>query len=165
MKKPNSLRAHLTAALPELARDPEALSIHVTGGTIATRHGNNLGFEMRYSLHLVLLNYSGAPEQIFLPLLLWLRTNQAELILNHDSGVKDIAFSVDVLDNGAVDVEMTLPLTEAVNVLPQADGTLAMTVREEQLPDEFVTDPLALLRQIWAPGLPASAFLVGHPEE
>lgn len=165
MKKPDSLRAHLTTALPELARDPEALSIYVTGGTIATRHGENLGFEMRYTLHLVMLNYRGAPEQIFLPVILWLRTNQAELLLNHDSGVKDIAFNVDVLGNDAVDVEITLPLTEAVDVLPDSADTWKMSVRDDQLPDDTLIDPLALLRQIWAPGLPASAFLVGQPEE
>lgn len=165
MKKPDSLRAHLTTALPELARDPEELSIYVTGGTIATRHGENLGFEMRYTLHLVMLNYRGAPEQVFLPVLLWLRTNQAELILNHESGVKDIAFNVDVLGNDAVDVEITLPLTEAVDVLPDGAGTWKMSVRDEQLPDDMLTDPLTLLRQIWAPGLPESAFLVGHPED
>lgn len=164
MKKPDALRAHLTAALPELARDPEALTIYITGGSVAARHGPNLGFEIRYTAHLVLLNYRGAPEQIFLPLLLWLLTNQADLILNHERGVRDIAFSVDVLDNQAVDVEITLPLSEAVDVLPQPDGTYRMTVREEHLPEDPLPDAIALLRQIWAPGGADSEFLVGYPD-
>lgn len=164
MKKPNSLREHLTAALPELARDPDALSIYVTGGSIATRHGPNLGFEMRYTVHLDLLNYRGAPEQVFLPIVLWLRRNQAELILNHITGVKDIAFSVDVIDDQSVDVEVILPLSEAVDVTPQDDGSYQLTVRDEELPDYLQFDPLALLRQIWAPGAPDSEFLVGHPD-
>lgn len=164
MKKPDALRAHLAAALPELARDPEALSIYITGGTLAARHGLNLGFEVRYTLHMILLNYRGEPQQLFLPLLLWLRRNQADLILNHDAGVKDIAFSVDLLDNQAVDVEITLPLSEAVDVLKQPDGTWQMSVREESLPEDGLFDPAALLRQIWAPGGGASEFLVGHPD-
>lgn len=165
MKKPDSLRAHLTAALPELARDPEALSIYVTGGALAARHGENLGFEVRYTMHLVLLNYRGAPEQVFLPLLLWLRVNQAELILNHDSGVKDIAFNVDPLDNQSVDVEITFPISEAVDVMPQEDGSYKMTIREDHLPEDMAFDPIALLRQIWAPGGAHSEFLVGYPDE
>ena len=165
MKKPDSLRSHLTTALPELARDPDALTIYITGGSLASRHGKNLGFEVRYTLHLVMLNYRGAPQQIFLPLLLWLRRHQADLILNHESGVKDIAFSVDVLDDQAVDVEITFPLSEAVDVLPQEDGSYKMTVREEEWPADMDFDPIALLRQIWAPGGPYSEFLVGYPDD
>ncbi|OCC25304.1 hypothetical protein MB02_01115 [Croceicoccus estronivorus] len=164
MNKPDSLRQFLTAALPELARDPDALTIYVTQGTLAHRHGKNLGFEIRYTLHLTLLDYRGEPEQVFLPVLLWLRANQAELILNHDTGVSAIAFDVDLLDNQAVDVEMRLPLTEAVDVLRQPDGSHAMTVRDEPPIGEVTFDPLTLLRQIWAPGGDAAEYLVGHPD-
>ena len=166
MDKPNSLRAFLTTALPQLKRDPDALSIYVTGGTLATRHGANLGFEMRYDLHLVLLNYQGAPEQIFLPLCLWLREHQSELIQNHDTGVQAIRFNVDVVDNQAVDVEVILPLTEAVDVDRDGDGYKATVRAEQPFADQVpMTDALTLLRQIWAPGGPASSFLVGHPDD
>ncbi|WP_336981578.1 phage tail protein [Altererythrobacter fulvus] len=166
MKKPDHLRAFLTAALPELAREPDALSIFVNNGTIAARHGANLGFEIRYTLQLVLLDFRSAPEQLFLPLSLWLRTQQPDLLLNHESGVQAVQFRVDPVDNGAADVEVTFPLSEAVDVLPRPDGGFDMSVRDEVLPDYLqpLSDPVALLRQIWAPGPPASKFLVGHPD-
>ncbi|MDD3799366.1 MAG: phage tail protein [Novosphingobium sp.] len=165
MKKPDSLREFLTAALPELARDPEALTIYITDGTLAHRHGRNLGFEIRYTLNLTLLDYRGEPEQVFLPVILWLRANQAEVILNHETGVRGIVFVVDVLDNRMVDVQIKLPLSEAVDVFPQEDGSHQMTVRDEQAIEEVTFDPLVVLRQIWAPGGEHSEFLVGHPDE
>lgn len=167
MKKPDSLRAALTDALPELAREPDALAIYVTKGTLAARHGVNLGFEYRYTAQLVLLDYRGDPAQIFLPLMLWLRTYQRELILAHDSGVDAIAFDVDPVDNGAVDVQISVPLTEAVDVLPDGAGGYHITIREEPpVPhDEALTDPLALLRQIRAPGGGADELLVGYPDD
>ena len=167
MKKPDSLRAHLTAALPELAREPDGLSIYVTKGTLATRHGENLGFAYRYTAQIVLLNYRGDPAQVFLPLSLWLRVNQAELVLNHQTGVEGIAFEVDPVDDQAVDIEIQVPLSEAVDVLPDAQGGYRMTFRDEpQLLDlEPMSDPLALLRQIYAPGGDAKQFLVGYPDE
>jgi len=165
MRFPNSIREHLTAALPELARDPEALAIYVTGGTVASRMTANLGFELRYTLQLVMLNFRGEPGQLFLPLLLWLRAHQPELLLNHDSGVEQIRFSVDPVDNQSCDVEIQLPLCETVDVLPVSGG-YEMTVRAEPpLPGtEPLSDPLALLRQIWSKTDGVAEFLVGYPD-
>ena len=163
MKKPDALRAYLTSTLPELARDPEALQLYVTGGTLASRYTENLNFEERYTLHLILLNYRGEPEQVFLPVLLWLRAQQVDLIQNHASGVQDIKFNVDVLDNQAVDLEIEFPLSEAVEVYPQDDGSHQMKLRDEVLPEDMAA-AIALLRQIWAPGEPGSEFMVGYPD-
>lgn len=165
MRFPNSIRDYLTAALPELARGPDALAIYVTGGTLASRFTANLGFEMRYTLQLVMLNFRGAPGQIFLPLLLWIRANQPELLLNHDDGAEKIRFTVDPIDIESCDVEITIPLAEAVNVLP-APGGYEMTMRNQPpMPGtEPLTDPLALLRQIYGKADGATEFLVGHPD-
>jgi len=167
MRFPDSIRAHLTAALPELARSAEALSIHVTGGTVAARMTENLGYELRYTLNIVLLNCCYAPGQIFLPLLLWMRANQPELLLNHQDGVEKIRFAVDPVDNQAVDIEIQLPLAEAVNVLPHPGGGYEMTVREQPpMPGlEPLTDPLAILRQIWGKADGVEQFIVGYPDD
>lgn len=166
MRKLGALRRHLTTVLPELAREPDALDIYVVNGTLVTRLGANLGYEQRYTARVVLQNFRGTPEQVFLPLLLWLRAEQPELIQNHDTGNDQIRFSVDVLDQNAVDIEFDLPLTEAIDVMPDGAGGYKMKIREEiPFPDDQpLTDPVALLRRIYAPGAPDSAFLVGHPE-
>jgi hypothetical protein len=166
MRKHDSLRAALTAALPELARDPDALAIYIEQGRIAARFGHNLGWEYRYDCHLTLINWRSAPEQVFLPLVLWLRQYQHDSLLNHERGVSAIKFNVDVVDADAVDIEIILPLTEAVDVLPQQDGSYRMTLREEPpiAGTELVIDPAAILRQIYAPSGPERTFIVGHPD-
>jgi len=164
MQKPASLRTHLTAALPELAREPDALALYVTKGTLALRDGDNLGFEYRYTVDIVLLNYRGDPAQIMLPLALWIRANQRELIQNHQTGVDGITFEVDPVDNQAVDVQISLPLSEAIDILADdADRYQASFRAEPPMPDlEPMTDPVALLRQIYAPGGPLKELLAGY---
>lgn len=166
MKKPDSLRQFLTAALPELARNPEAIEIFATGGTVATRMGPNLGYELRYTLHIVLLNFRYQPGQLFLPLTLWLRANQPELLLNHQSGVEQIRFSVDVIDNQAVDIEVDIPISEAIDVLASDAGGYEMTFRAEPpMPGtESLSDPVAVLRQIWGKSAGTEHFLAGHED-
>ncbi|AUW59447.1 phage tail protein [Sphingobium sp. SCG-1] len=165
MKKLDSLRAFVTAALPEIARSPELLTIHAANGKLAMRHGPNLGWEYRYRLVMTVFDYAQAPESLFLPVLLWLRVNQPELLLNHDTGAQAINFVVDALDNGMVDIELQIDLTEAVDVQPREDGTgYDMTIRDE-LPITGTepldgVDPITLLKRIYADG----ALLVGYPD-
>lgn len=165
MKKLNSLRAHLTTALPELAREPDALALYAADGRIAARLGSTLGFEYRYNATLFLLNFRDDPAQLFLPLLTWIDANQAELLLNHQTGVESIAFSVDVIDQQTVDIEIKLPLTEAVDVTLDDNGETTITVRDEQPMDDLLpmTPAITLLRQIYAPG-DGSELLAGYPE-
>jgi hypothetical protein len=165
MRKLNSLRAHLAAALPELARNPEALMIFAEGGTLAVRDGTTLGFEMRYTAVLTFLDCQYAPAQIFLPLVIWLRDNQRDVLQNHQSGTEQIRFKVDPADLHAVDLDITLPLTEALDVLPNGDGGYDMDWRAEPpvYGLEELADPAALLRQLWGQcrDMPAD-FWTGH---
>jgi hypothetical protein len=165
MKKPDSLRAFLANVLTEALRQPDALDLHVEGGTIAARHGVNLGFEYRYKLVISAFDFRGDAVQLFLPLLLWLRVNQPEILLNHDDGVKAITFEADIMSNDAQDIIITLPLTEAVDVLPRADGSgYDFTVRDEPpIADTEAfedVDPVALLKQIWRDGV----LICGYPD-
>jgi|GEM_PF-1580906 len=169
MRKHDILRGFLTDALPELKRNPEALSLHIEKGRIVSWHGPNLGWEYRYDLRLFYLEYRGAPEQLFLPVTLWLRQYQPELLLDHEAASSAVQFNIDVVDLGTHDVEILLPLTEVVDVLKQEDGSYAMTLRDE--PPIAGTepfdglDPTPLLKQIYAPSGPAREFLVGYPDD
>lgn len=165
MRKLNSLRDHMTAALPELARNPEALMIYAEGGTLAVRDGENLGFEMRYNATLTFLDCQYAPAQIFLPLAIWLRDNQRDVLQNHQSGTEQIRFKVDPADIHAVDLDLNLPLTEALDVLPDGKGGYDMGWRDEPpvYGLEDLADPAALLRQLWGQCRDAPAeFWTGH---
>jgi len=165
MKKLDSLRQWVTEALPEIARSPEKLTIHASNGTTAARHGSNLGWEYRYRLTMFVLDYAQAPESLFLPVLLWMRVHQPDALLNHDKGNQAVRFTVDPLDNGMVDIELHIDVTESVDVLPNPDGEgYAMTIRDEpvitgtELPDGL--DLPTLLKRIYANG----ELLCGTPE-
>lgn len=166
MQKLNSLRAALTKALPELARNPDALAIFVSDGTIAVRDGINLGFEMRYTATITLLDCRYAPAQIFLPITLWLREHQREVIQNHDTGTQSIRFTVEPVDTQAADIDIRLPLSEALDILPNEAG-YGFSFREEVPLTDL--DPLTgapiNLRAIWgqADQLPPT-FWAGHKD-
>ena len=152
MRKHESLRSAVVAAFPDLKRDPGDLAVWVEGGRIAARAGPagaraSIGFEWRYRLNLVLLDFVGDPNVLIRAVLDWLRIEQPDTLLSHTAGDEAIAFDVDVLDDRKVDIELKLELSEAVDIA--ADG--AMTYRDEPalaLPGFEDLDEVALLRSI-----------------
>ena len=82
MLKPGSLRDHLTAAIPQLRTDPSKLSILIKSGGLSARLTTSLAFEYNYTLQVLLLDYSGHPDAVMLPILIWLRQHQPDLLDN-----------------------------------------------------------------------------------
>lgn len=115
MKKPQLLRQHLVAAMPALAADPERLLVFVDDGGLVASFTGGLSFQYRYTLELVLRDFSGAPEAVMVPLLQWLTRHQPELLANPENRDK-LTFEVDVLSDTMVDLAIRLPLTERVRV-------------------------------------------------
>ncbi|WP_264605566.1 phage tail protein [Sphingobium sp. B11D3D] len=162
MSKADALRAFMVEQLPELKRNPEALLIYLTGGRLVARyHPENLGFEYRARLSIDVLGFPGEPAQFFLPLILWLRRHEPAALQNHEIAEQQIAFEVDILDNGRVDISVSLPSVEAVDVLPQPGGGYRMTLREEPPADDMpLSDPATLLKRIFDQ---SGALIVGTP--
>ncbi|MCY1432140.1 P2 phage tail completion protein R (GpR) [compost metagenome] len=131
MNKPESLRTHLLASIPELTHNPERLLLFIDNGKIRSTAAAGLSFEYSYSLNLIFTDYAGHADAIAVPLLAWLRVHQPELLANLDKGKDAIAFEADRLDNSKVDLSITLPLTERVIVHQQADGRLELDHPEE----------------------------------
>lgn len=132
MRKHDSFRAAIVAALPDLARDPQALAVFVDKGRIAARAGpagalKATGFEWRYTLNAILLDFDGDPNVLAAAVLDWIGTFQPELLQNHASGNEAFQFQVDVLDDTKVDIEIAIEINEAVD--RASDGT--MTYRDE----------------------------------
>ena len=133
MLKPNSLRAHLSAATPALRVDPDKIIILVKSGTIAAAGAGSLSFEYRYTLNLIVLDYSGHADAIVLPLLDWLQVNQIELFDNPDLRDKSIRFEAEFLNKECVDLSIEIDLTERVHVAmanpgrPDTAGRFAIT--------------------------------------
>jgi hypothetical protein len=158
MLKPDSLRAAITAACPDLRRDPEKLALFVDKGRIATRHGAPLAFEYRYQLLAILTDFpADQPNALMLAVILWLRVHQPELILNHGTGNEAFTFDCVVIDDKTVDLEIRLAeLSEAVKVTPRAGGGHDFEfVPEPSLDEAFPGVPEdALLQEILSGGEP-----------
>ncbi|WP_443749713.1 phage tail protein [Asticcacaulis solisilvae] len=132
MEKPDSLRAFLVARAPELKRNPEKLQMYVKGGSTAARWSpDRFNYEYRYTLHVQILGFTGHPDQIFLPVLVWLTDNEKAALQNFDNGDQAVTFDVDLLDDKTVDLELQIKLTEAVDVVQQPGGTFRLTHRPE----------------------------------
>lgn len=121
MMKPDHLRAHLAAALPQLRRDPDKLLVFIDRGHLVSTLVPALSFEYRYTLNLILTDFTGSPDGVMVPLLAWLSVYQPELLAN-PARREQIEFEVDVLDGSKVDLSITLPLTERVGVHPREGG-------------------------------------------
>ena len=119
MKKPDSLRAWLTAWLPDISADQ--LQLYVENGRVASRRARNLSFEYRYQLKILLTDYAGSSNDLVLPLLGWIEQNEVSLLGRADTD-EPFTFEAEILDERRVDIEVTLDLTEPVRVRARADG-------------------------------------------
>ena len=115
MRKPESLRAHLTAALPWLQANPDRLLVFADEGGIVSTEETGLSFEWRYTLNLIFTDLALHPDEIAVPLLGWVREHQSELMGNPERR-DSIRFEADVLAGDKIDLSIKLPLTERVGV-------------------------------------------------
>lgn len=121
MIKPDSLRSHLTAANPELRRNPDKMLVFIDRGSLVGTYATGLSFEYRYTLTLILTDYAGHPDAIMVPLMIWLRDHQPELLAN-PALREQITFEAEVLGNDKVDLSITVPMTERVGVHARPSG-------------------------------------------
>lgn len=139
MKKPASLRAALVAALPQLATDPDNLLVFIDAGSLHASYAPGLSYEYAYTLNLILTDYAGDPDAVMVPLLMWVRINQAELMDNADQRQSGISFEADILDNASCDLSIKLALTERVIVKDTGGGVLSITHADEPQPEARLT--------------------------
>lgn len=121
MIKPQHLRDHLADALPELKRDPDKLLVFIDQGSLAATYAPGLSFEYRYTLNLILTDFSGHPDSVMVPLLVWAAVNQPELLSN-PANRGQISFEADVIANDKVDLDIKIQLTERVGVHARVGG-------------------------------------------
>lgn len=146
MKKPDSLRAHILSAVKELQRDPERMLIFTDKGNIRCTGAKGLSFEYVYDLNFILTDYAGELDAVMIPLLDWVRINQSELLMNLEKSKDAFKFETVILNNGTVDLSLTLPLKERVIVKRQDNGTLDITFPQEpQYEEPLDPQPMKLI--------------------
>lgn len=135
MKKPETLRRHLEASIPHLTRHPDRLHVRIENGAVATKPGVSLSFEWRYKLILLFTDFVDSPDTIVVPLLVWLSTNQPDLVADVARRDKTLTFEAEPIDHEALDILFTLELSERVIVKAVPGGWRCEHADEPPLPD------------------------------
>jgi len=161
--KPSSLKQHLITSVKELRQTPDRVLVFMDEGIVVCSSAAGLSFEYRYTLKLIITDFAGDPDAVFIPLLAWVGDHQRELLDNHDQRQTAIGFDAEVLANDLVDIEISLPLTERVIVKRQENGTLSITHPTEPQLDAVL--PAGTYQLITADGDTAAQWQSGDPVE
>ncbi|OHC96390.1 MAG: hypothetical protein A2792_00105 [Sphingomonadales bacterium RIFCSPHIGHO2_01_FULL_65_20] len=155
MKKPETLRAAIAAAVPDLADNPDRLIMWIDRGAVASPGTPSFNFTYSYRLNIFIVGYAGQQPPVAIAILHWLRVNQPDLL---QPGKDAFSFEADFLDNKSVDLQIELQLTECVTAIRREDGGFDMQFIAE--PDPLFDDDLLpggldeapALSQIWFDG-------------
>lgn len=118
MRKLQSARNHLLASPLDIKA--EKLLTFAEKGVITSWQGadhQNRDFQVGYTAHLILTDYSGEPLTLFFVMLEWLRRECPA------AKPDALRFHVDVIDTKQVDVSLMLELTETVTAAAAPGGT------------------------------------------
>lgn len=118
MQKLHALRAHLTAATPFLAANPDKLSVFVERGRVVCAGAGSLSFEYAFTARIVILDFAGHADAVMVPLLAWIKRNQVDVFENPDRRGSAIRFEAELLNQETADLSIEVDLTEAVIVAP-----------------------------------------------
>lgn len=133
MNKPSSLREALAFAIPELKTNPDRMLVFIDKGQIVSTQAPNFSFEYHYTLNIVITDYSAHSDTIFIPLLVWIREYQPDLLTGRAEG--GMAFEAEIINHNTTDISITLNLTEAVVVTHESGKLVARHAPEPTLPD------------------------------
>ncbi|NNC24263.1 phage tail protein [Salinisphaera sp. USBA-960] len=122
MKKLAALRAHMLAAVPGLAANPEHLLTYVNDGTIEFYSGPNLTHGYQLTANVVITDYAGDLDAITVPLLEWLTTYNPDI-----DPAQAVRIEAEILANDRLDIALTVSLAERVVTRVDAE-TGAITI-------------------------------------
>jgi len=139
MNKPQSLRSALNKSVPYVAENPDRLHLFVDSGQLVATSAAFLSWEYRYTLNVVITDFTGDQNLLMAPVLLWLRENQPDAMQNSEAREKLFSFEVDILANDRCDISMDLKLTERVIATVENGKAHIEAVPEPDAPEEFWT--------------------------
>ncbi|HBS2592839.1 phage tail protein, partial [Klebsiella pneumoniae] len=76
MNKPQSLRRALNNAVPYVRDNPDKLHLFVDNGSVVATGAASLSWEYRYTLNVVIVDFSGDQGLLMAPVVAWLMENQ-----------------------------------------------------------------------------------------
>lgn len=139
MNKPQSLRSALNKSVLYVAENPDRLHLFVDSGQLVATSAASLSWEYRYTLNVVITDFTGDQNLLMAPVLLWLRENQPDALQNSEAREKLFSFEVDILANDRCDISMDLKLTERVIATVENGKAHIEAVPEPDAPEEIWT--------------------------
>lgn len=156
MIKIASLRETLLAANPYLAAAPDKLHVLIESGHVATTMASGASFHCAYTAAILVMDYAGHPDSLFVPLIGWLRRHQPDLLLNHDKQKNAITFEAELISATTADIAIKVPLTERV-IVRTTNGQLTADHKAEPELDPGADIPWELyLKNVHVPWPPKS---------
>lgn len=148
MRKLNSLKAHMTAALSHrgIGQNPADMHFAIPSGSMIGTARPGHGFEYRYTLVMAILDCAWSLDEITVPLMAWVARWQSEL-LSLTAGNGGIDWEVELLDDGKADIMIRIPLSETVSLKLRPDGGHDMVRPEEPVP--FALEQSAPLHRVY----------------
>lgn len=143
MPKPNSLRETLLKALPELAAEPDKLTLNVSRGVAIATLAASLSYEKQYPLTVQVREFTSDINTLLVPVIAWLRDNQPDIMTRAEGQKSGLSWETENAGSGGQNITLTLLLTERTRVT-ESDGALRADDLPEPLPDAPVTRPKAL---------------------
>ncbi|VDR25940.1 P2 phage tail completion protein R (GpR) [Raoultella terrigena] len=96
MQKPNSLRKALTDAVPVLRTNPDMLHLRLDDGNNTATLARSLSYEKRYTLNVVVTDFTDDIDLLFVPIMAWLRVNQPDIMTTDEGRNKGFAWYADI---------------------------------------------------------------------
>lgn len=122
MNKPERFRVALLAALPDLANDPQRLSIFVEKGKLVATGTENAGWQYSYQLTAILQDFAGDMDGLAKAVIAWVAVEQPGMLKNPAQAERGIRFECELMTSELADVVIEIDLTEAIYA--NNDGTL-----------------------------------------
>lgn len=135
MKKPADLRATLTQWVPDLARNPDKLHVFIEKGRTHIKAGSSLSWQYHYTLQILVTDFTESVDVLMVPIMVWLQTNQPDLLLNTEQRERAVSFEAEIIDHDKIDIALSLELSERIVVSAVLGGFDCAHVAEPQLPD------------------------------
>ena len=130
MKKPNQLRKILEQSIPDFVKNPDRLQLYVDGGQIVATGSESFSFEYRYTLNIIVTDFSQDIASLIVPIIAYLRINQPEIFENPQRRENAFKFQVDYNNNNTADISFEIMLTERVVAKQTADEVKMHYVKE-----------------------------------
>lgn len=114
MNKPERFRAALLTALPDLATDPQRLSIFVEKGKLVATGTPGIGWQYSYQLTAILQDFAGDMDTLALAVTAWVAVEQPDMLKNPAQAERGIRFECQLMTAELADIAIEIDLTESV---------------------------------------------------